>query len=83
MSKAENRAAAKAYAREQERKRREMERATAIKGELEQLKVFRKYLIFNALAPGPAQNLMNAIDDYVEELTGDRRALHEPNHSIS
>ena len=30
----------------------------------------------------PHHDLTKATDDYVERLTGDRRTLHAPNHSI-
>jgi hypothetical protein len=33
-------------------------------------------------AQAPHQDLNRAIDDYVAKLTGDRTALHAPNHSI-
>jgi hypothetical protein len=40
-------------------------------------------LIFNAKAKIPTRDLIDAIDDHAERLTGDRRALHAPNHSIA
>jgi hypothetical protein len=42
----------------------------------------RKYLIFDKKAGVPAQDLISAIDDYAEKLTGDRCALHVQGHSI-
>jgi len=42
----------------------------------------RKYLIFGKKARISADILINAIDDYVENLTGDRRALHAQHQSI-
>ena len=42
----------------------------------------RRYLIFDTRAREPARELIDAIDDYVEKLTGDRRTLHAQNHSI-
>lgn len=82
MTKAENRAAARAYHQEQERKRQERAHAEAVAADLAELKVLRRYLIFGARARVPAEALIAAIDDYAEKLTGDRRVLHEPNHSI-
>jgi hypothetical protein len=34
------------------------------------------------LAPLAGRQLIDAIDDYVEKLTGDRRSLHAQNHGI-
>jgi hypothetical protein len=82
LTKAENRAAAKAFHQEQERKRREQARAIAVAADLEQLDALRRYLIFHTKARVPARELIDAIDDYVEKLTGDRRTLHGQNHGI-
>jgi hypothetical protein len=82
MTKAENRAAAKAFDEDRERKRREEWRAQAVAADLEQLDKLRRYLIFDTKAREPARELIDAIDDYVEKLTGDRRTLHSQNHSI-
>ena len=82
MTKAENRAAAKAFDEDRERKRREEWRAQAVAADLDQLDKLRRYLIFDTKAREPARELIDAIDDYVEKLTGDRRTLHAQNHSI-
>lgn len=82
MTKSENRAAAKAFREEQERKRRELARQEAVNSDLEQLDALRKYLIFKKRSDVPAQELISAIDDYVEKLTGDRTALHSKSSSI-
>ena len=82
MTKAENRAAAKAFHEERERKRREQWRAQAVAADLEQLEKLRRYLIFDTKAREPARELLDAIDNYVEKLTGDRRTLHGQNHGI-
>jgi hypothetical protein len=82
MTKSENRAQAKAFALEQEQKRREAARLEAVKADLEQLDALRKYLIFKKRSGVPATELISAIDDYVEKLTGDRRTLHGQSHSI-
>jgi hypothetical protein len=82
MTKAENRAAAKAYQQEKERRWRDEARAAAVAADLEELRKLRHYLIFNAKARVPTRDLIDAIDDHAEKLTGDRRTLHAQNHSI-
>lgn len=82
MTKAENRAAARAYHQEQQRKRAEVAHAEAVAADLARLKELRRYLISGARARVPAEALIAAIDEHAEKLTGDRRALHEQNHSI-
>jgi len=82
MTKAENRAAAKAFDEDRERKRREEWRAQAVAADLDQLDKLRRYLIFDTKAREPARELIDAIDNYVEKLTGDRRTLHAQNRSI-
>lgn len=82
MTKTENRAAAKAFHREQDRQRREESQAEATAADLEELRKLRDYLIFKARSGVPAQALIAAIDDHVEKLTGDRTALHAKSSSI-
>jgi hypothetical protein len=82
MTKAENRAAGKAFQQEKLRKWREEAHAVAVADDLEQLAALRKYLIFGRKVAVPGRELIDAIDDYVEKLTGDRRALHTQGHSI-
>jgi hypothetical protein len=82
MTKAENRAAAKAYQEEKQRKWRDEAHAAAAAADLEHLGALRKYLIFDKKAGVAAHDLISAIDDYAEKLTGDRRALHAQHHSI-
>ncbi len=82
MTKAENRAAAKAYQEEKQRKWRQEAHAAAIAADLEQLAALRKYLIFDRRAGVSADSLIKAIDDYGENLTGDRQALHAQHYSI-
>jgi hypothetical protein len=82
MTKAENRAAAKAYIQERDRRRREEWHAQKVAEDLEQLRILRNYLIFKRKVCIPYDDLTEAIDDYVEKLTGDRRILHGQNHSI-
>jgi hypothetical protein len=51
--------------------------------DLEALRVLRDYLIFKANTRGFAhERLRGAIDDYAEEITGDRTALHAKSASI-
>ncbi|MFK4522161.1 hypothetical protein ABIF90_000142 [Bradyrhizobium japonicum] len=81
MTKAENRAAAKAYHEERMRQRAEEVRAEAVKADLAELGRLRHYLIFGRKDHrADREKLMKAIDDYVEEMTGDRTKLHVKNH---
>ncbi|MDI3563924.1 hypothetical protein [Bradyrhizobium sp. Arg816] len=81
MTKAENRAAARAYYQERMRKLDEQSRAADVAADLAELGRLRNYLIFKRRAGGAdREKLMNAIDDYVGEMTGDRTALHAKNH---
>jgi hypothetical protein len=82
MTKAENRAAAKAYQEEKQRNWREEAHAAGVAADLEQLAALRKYLIFGRKVAVPGQELIDAIDDYVEKPTGDRRTLHTLGHGI-
>lgn len=82
MTKTENRAAAKAYQTEQEHKRRQDAHADAVKADLEQLEILRHYLVFHARSGVVIKPLVDAIDDHVEKLTGDRTSLHAKSSSI-
>jgi hypothetical protein len=82
MTKAENRTAAKAYHQERMQRHREELHALAVATDLEELRRIRRYLILNTKARVPARELIDAIDDYVGKLTGDRRTLHDQNHCI-
>lgn len=82
MTKAENRAAGKAYQQEKLQRWREEAHAAAVAADLERLAALRKYLIFDRKVAVPGRDLIDAIDDYVEKLTGDRRALHAQHQSI-
>lgn len=79
MTKTENRAAAKAWHEERMRQRAAEARAEAVKEELIELERLRSYLIKNGTL-GHARPLIDAIDDYVEQITGNRTALHLKNH---
>lgn len=80
MTKAENRAAAKAWHEERQRQRAEEARAETVKAALVELDRFRRYLMQSRL--GHAQALVDAIDDYAGQITGDRTALHAKPSSI-
>jgi hypothetical protein len=83
MTKTENRAAARAYAAEKKRRFEEEQERTGRAADLEALRVIRHYLIFEAKTRGFAhERLRIAIDDYAEEITGDRTALHAKPASI-
>ncbi|MDA9477855.1 hypothetical protein XI03_25905 [Bradyrhizobium sp. CCBAU 65884] len=83
MTKAENRAAAKVWREYRRQQRRDAERAADVAADLAELDRLRRYLIFGRRAPGAdAEKLCSAIDDYVEQLTGDRSALHARSSSI-
>jgi hypothetical protein len=82
MTKAENRAAAKAYQQEKFQRWREEQHARDVAADLEHLAALRKYLIFDRKAGIAADGLIKAIDDYAEKLTGDRRVLHAQHQSI-
>jgi hypothetical protein len=82
MTKAENKAAAKAY---RQQKLQDMAReihAERVKADLAELERLQKYLIFESATGCPSDALRSAIDDYVEALTGDRTALHSRSSSI-
>jgi hypothetical protein len=83
MTKAESRAAAKAWHAEREAARRAIARADAAKADLAELGRLRDYLIFKLQSQSVDRRpLMDAIDDFAEQITGDRRALHAKHHSI-
>lgn len=80
MTKAENRAAAKAWHEERQRQRAAEARAEAVKVELVELDRFRRYLMQSRL--GHTRSLIDAIDNYAEQITGDRTVLHAKSSSI-
>ncbi|MEA2822340.1 MAG: hypothetical protein QOJ86_4344 [Bradyrhizobium sp.] len=83
MTKTENRAAGRAWAAEKRRRFEEEQNRAGRAADLEALRVIRDYLIFKAKNRGFAyERLKAAIDDYAEELTGDRNALHAKPASI-
>jgi hypothetical protein len=83
MTKTENRAAARAYAAEKQRRFEEERERAGRAADLEALRVIRHYLLFEAKTRGFAhERLKGAIDDYAEEITGDRTALHAKPASI-
>jgi hypothetical protein len=74
--------AAKAYQQEKLRKWREDAHAAGVAADLERLAASRKYLILDRKVAIPGRDLIEAIDDYAEKLTGDRSVLHAQHHSI-
>lgn len=80
MTKAENRAAAKAWHEERMRQRAAESRVQAVKAELAELDRFRRYPMQGRL--GHTRLLIDAIDGYAEQITGDRTALHAKSSSI-
>jgi hypothetical protein len=83
MTKTENRAAARAYAAEKERRLQAEQEQAERAADLEAARVIRHYLIFEAKTRGSAhERLVSAIDDYADEITGDRAALHSKPASI-
>jgi hypothetical protein len=83
MTKAENRAAGRAWAAEKKRRFEEERDRAGREADLEAIRVLRDYLIFKAKTRGDAHERLGiAIDDYAEEITGDRTALHAKPASI-
>lgn len=82
MTQKENRAAARAFHAEKETGRREQMRQDAIKADLEKVDALRSYLIKGSRFRAEASDLIEAIDDFAEKLTGDRTALHAKMASI-
>lgn len=80
MTKAENRAAAKAWHEERQRQRAAEARAETVKAELAELDRFRRYLMQSRM--GHTRLMIDAIDDYAEQITGDRTALHAKSSGI-
>jgi hypothetical protein len=76
MTKAENRAAARAYRQQKLQEMAQSIRADRVRADLAALDELRQYLIFKCQTAGPRDRLIAAIDDYVEAVTGDRTALH-------
>jgi hypothetical protein len=81
MTKAENRAAARAYQQQRMRELAQQIQSERAASDLAELDKLRRYLIFKSESGGPREALLAAIDDYVEALTGDRSKLHEHGHS--
>ncbi|APG10484.1 hypothetical protein BKD09_19325 [Bradyrhizobium japonicum] len=82
MTKAENRAAAKAHHKELMRKIYEEAEVERVKADLAELDRLRRDLIFGTQARrfGNREKQLATVDDYVEEMTGERTALHAKNH---
>ena len=50
--------------------------------DLKHLEALRRYLILGRRVAVPGRELIDAIDDYAEKLTGDRTTLHAKSSSI-
>jgi hypothetical protein len=81
MTKAENRAAAGAFERSKSESAVRPFRAEIVKTDLAALETLRNYLIKSRTA-GHSRELIDAIDDDVEQITGDRTTLHTRHHGI-
>ncbi|QPF81862.1 hypothetical protein IC762_18845 [Bradyrhizobium genosp. L] len=75
-------AAARACQQEKLREQNARIRADRIKEDLAALERLRTYIVRQRRVIVPSDALLAAIDDYVEQLTGDRTALHMKGHSI-
>lgn len=75
MTKKMNHLAAKQWAEERDRQRAEEIDCANIAHDLAKLQEFRDFLIHKKLSGVPAQNLIDAIDDHAEKLTGNRETL--------
>jgi hypothetical protein len=82
MTEAENRAAARAYRQQKLHEMAQEIHKDRVNADLIELDRLRRYLLFKSASGGPRETLLSAIDDYVEALTGDWRALHGQGHSI-
>lgn len=82
MTKAENRAAARAYREQKLREMAQEIQQARVDADLVELDRLRRYLTYKSESGGPREALLSAIDDYVEALTGDRRTLHGQGHGI-
>src|ERR1700761_7346668 len=82
MTKAENRAAAKAWHAQREAERWAIADAEAIEADLAELDRLRRYQIFSMKSTLNGRPVIDAVDDLAEKLTGDRTALHAKKHSI-
>jgi hypothetical protein len=74
--------AAHDYQREKLQRWREEAHAKAVAEDLEHLETLRRYLVSDRKVTVPGRDLIDAIDDYAEKLTGDRTALHAKSSSI-
>jgi hypothetical protein len=76
VTKAENKAAAKAYLQEKQAREREERLRQDIAADLEQLRIFRDYFSRERKVWSiNTATLISLIDDYAERLTGRRDAL--------
>ncbi len=79
MTETENRV--KAYPQQRTRKLSEAIDTLRVKADLVELDRLRSYLIKNRTA-GYTRWLLDSIDDYVEQITGDRTTLHGKSSNV-
>ena len=83
MTKAENRAAAKAWQEERQRQYREDQHKANVAADVEKLTEFRWYIMLHRkVMDVNADPLIAAIEEHAERLTGDKHALSLKSHSI-
>ncbi|MBR0849992.1 hypothetical protein JQ543_19725 [Bradyrhizobium diazoefficiens] len=75
MSKAFNRAQAKAYIEERQRLQQDEQHKKNVREELAVLRTFREYMQRNRPTSTTLGSLIAAVDAYVEQLTGDPHTL--------
>jgi hypothetical protein len=83
MTKAENRAAAKAWHAERQRQMRAEMHQANVAADIEKLREFRWYIMLHRkVLEVDADPLIAAIEAHAERLTGDKHALSLQGHSI-
>jgi hypothetical protein len=83
MTKAENRAAAKAWRDEWQRQAREEQHKADVAADIEKLTEFRWYVMLHRrVKEVDADPLIAAIEEHAERLTGEKGTLSLKGHSI-
>jgi hypothetical protein len=83
MTKAENRAAGKAWHEERQRRAREDQHRANVALDIEKLTEFRWYIkLHRKVREVDADPLIAAIEEHAERLTGEKRTLSLKAHSI-
>ncbi|MDN3274157.1 hypothetical protein QWJ07_07885 [Frankia sp. RB7] len=81
MTRTDNRAIAKAHRQQDNRKLGETIDTHRVKADLVELDRLRSYLVKNKTA-GYTRWLLDSIDDYVEQITGDRMTLQRKSSKV-